>query len=270
MSHTEFDTRMKTYENATKIFLLPQSPVIIRIDGRAFHTFTKGMKKPFDEILSYCMSKTAEYLLNNVANCVFAYTQSDEISLLLVDYQTKKTSPWFDNNQQKLVSLAAAMATLQFNCLFKEKVTTLLGETTDDDLEYLRTLTTKFDRAVFDARAFNIPKDEIVNYFIWRQQDATRNSIQMVAQHYFSQKRLHNKNTKVMQEMLMSEKGVNWNDTPVKFKRGIAIYKRPEMIKTEHEGQTIEVERAKSFIDNEMPILTQDRDFIKKYCPYAY
>lgn len=261
---------MKGYENATKMFLLPQSPVIIRIDGRAFHSFTRGMKKPFDEILSNCMAMTTEYLLNNISNCVFGYTQSDEISLLLVDYQTEKTSPWFDNNQQKLVSISSAMATLVFNKYFREMVDDLLETTIDPDLAYLEALTSKKDSAMFDARAFNLPKDEIINYFIWRQQDATRNSISMVAQANFSHKQLQGKSSKELQELLFQEKGINWNDTPVRYKRGIAVYKRPETIRALHNEVEEEVLRAKSFIDLNMPILTQDRDFVKRGCPCAY
>ena len=270
MSHTEFDCRMKAYENTHKNFLMKQTPVIIRIDGRAFHTFTRGLKKPFDAVLSSAMARTAEYLLNNISGCVFAYTQSDEISLLLCDYATKKTEPWFDNNQQKLTSLSASMATLAFNKFFEEEA--IREEiVADGDLEYMDTLHKKMYKAIFDARAFNIPKEEIVNYFIWRQQDATRNSIQMVAQAHFSERQLHKKNTKDMQEMLMQEKGINWNDVPVKWKRGIAVYKKLATVTHTHNGETVTVERQKSFIDKDMPVLTKDRNFIKREaCLYVY
>ena len=270
MSHTPFDTRMKAYENLSKDFLMKQTPVIIRIDGRAFHTFTRGLKKPFDHVLARSMALTAEYLLNNISNCVFAYTQSDEISLLLCDYENIRTEPWFDNNQQKLVSLSAAMATLAFNRFFEQE--SMREEIlATGDTEYFDTLERKRYKAVFDARAFNLPKEEIVNYFIWRQQDATRNSIQMVAQAHFSEKQMHKKNTSVLQDMLMLEKGINWNDTPVRYKRGVAIYKKLTEVTHEHNGETIKVERRKSFIDYNMPVLTKDRNFIKREaCLYAY
>ena len=261
--HTEFDARMKGYENTNKLFLMKQTPVIVRIDGRAFHTFTKGLKKPFDDVLSRAMARTAEYLLNNISNCVFAYTQSDEISLLLCDYQTPTTSPWFDNNQQKLVSQSASIATLAFNKFFhEESVREELLAT--GDLEYFTVLEKKQMIALFDSRAFNVPKEEIVNYFIWRQQDATRNSIQMVAQANFSHRALQGKNTSELQDMLMLEKGINWNNVPTRFKRGTAIYKQATTVKHVVNGEEVEVVRNKSLIDIEMPILTADRDFIKK------
>lgn len=126
MSHqTEYDLRMRSYKSITDAHLIPRTPVIIQIDGRAFHTFTRGFKKPFDPVLMAAMRYTAEYLCRNIQGCVLAYTQSDEINLLLIDYEKLETSPWFDNRIQKLASIAASMATNYFNKKFKELVKTI-------------------------------------------------------------------------------------------------------------------------------------------------
>lgn len=110
MSHqTEYDLRMRSYKSITDTHLIPRTPVIIQIDGRAFHTFTRGFKKPFDQVLMAAMRYTAEYLCRNIQGCVLAYTQSDEINLLLIDYEKLETSPWFDNRVQKLASIAAPL-----------------------------------------------------------------------------------------------------------------------------------------------------------------
>ena len=123
MSHqTEYDLRMRSYKSITDAHLIPRTPVIIQIDGRAFHTFTRGFKKPFDQVLMAAMRYTAEYLCRNIQGCVLAYTQSDEINLLLIDYEKLETSPWFDNRVQKLASIAASMTTNYFNQKFKELV----------------------------------------------------------------------------------------------------------------------------------------------------
>jgi tRNA(His) 5'-end guanylyltransferase len=272
--HSDLDTRMKSYENCNKLFLQKRTPIIIRIDGRSFHSWTHGLEKPFDNLLNECMAKTAEHLLNNISGCQFAYAQSDEISLLLVDYEKLDTQPWFDNNQQKLVSLSAAMATLEFNRLVKELVDKsrstyeacipfrMGSEVFQDCEKTLRKYDSKVLKALFDSRAFNIPREDVVNYFISRQQDCSKNSISMLAQAHFSHRQLQGKNGSQMQDMLMLEKGINWNDLPTRFKRGVAVYKKPVDIKV---GEGLYKISNKSCIDYEMPILTQDREFIKGY-----
>ncbi|MFW6122346.1 MAG: tRNA(His) guanylyltransferase Thg1 family protein, partial [Petrotogales bacterium] len=175
MDKTSLGDRMKTnYESVSQTKLLRRTPVIIRLDGKAFHTFTKGMKRPFDENLIQCMTTTTRNLVENIEGCEFGYTQSDEISLLLTDYKKFETQAWFDYKVQKIVSVAASMCTAYFNRIFFKNYG--FGKP-----------------AFFDARVFSIPKEEVVNYFIWRQQDATRNSIQMVGQSVFSHKELHGK-----------------------------------------------------------------------------
>ena len=186
--------RMKGYENISRIYLTRRTPIIIRIDGKAFHTFTRGFARPFDDVLVKSMQDTAKYLCENIMGCKLAYTQSDEISLLLVDYEKLETQAWFDNNLQKMVSVAASMATMVFNKFFRNNIDEWgYGNLPDFEdggtnqkvdptlLKQCQTYFSRCDKAMFDARVFILPKEEVNNYFIWRQQDATRNSIQMVA-----------------------------------------------------------------------------------------
>ena len=251
--------RMKQYENVTRNYLPTRMPIIIRIDGKAFHTFTKNFKKPFDAVLSNSMINTAKYLLENVEGCVFAYTQSDEISLLLKNDQTNETNAWFDNNLSKIISLSASMATLAFNKHFEEEVDEFCWNI---DTKIEQAYFTSLEKgAMFDSRAFVIPENEIVNYFIFRQQDCVRNSIQMVAQANFSHKELQKLDCDQLQEKLFQEKGINWGeDIPTEYKRGVAIYKKQVEVETPN-GVVI---RNKPYVDKEIPIFTQDRKFIEE------
>ena len=248
-------TRMKTfYEQVPKYKLYRRTPVAIRIDGKAFHTFTRGFDKPFDEVLGNSMVRTMEYLCKNIQGCVFGYTQSDEITLLLIDYQTFETDAWFDYEIQKICSISASMATMAFNKYFEEEVKKWGHEhgfpnDTTNWTPALSALWFKYwdsaDKgAMFDARCFNIPKEEATNLVYWRQLDATRNSIQMVGQANFSHSELQGKSCNMIQDMLHEERGINWNDYPTRWKRGVAW--------TREKG-----------IDYEMPILKgEDRKYV--------
>ena len=191
--HDDLGNRMKTYyEEVPKHRLIRRMPVAIRIDGKAFHTFTKGFQKPFDEVLGNTMVKTMEYLAKNIQGCVFAYQQSDEITLILIDYQNLDTDAWFSYEVQKICSITASMATVAFNKFFSQNVkvydliwrcslTPQCVEIQQEHNEYVETLYAAADKgAMFDARCFNIPKEEVTNLVYWRQLDATRNYIQMV------------------------------------------------------------------------------------------
>lgn len=271
--------RMKGYENISRIYLTRRTPVIIRIDGKAFHSFTRGFAKPFDDVLIKSMQNTAKYLCENIMGCKLAYTQSDEISLLLVDYEKLETQAWFDNNLQKMVSVAASMATMAFNKFFTNNVKNEIMEykaslvpqsveLQEKIKKYYDTLKQALEKgAMFDARAFTLPKEEVNNYFIFRQQDATRNSIQMVAQSNFSHKELQGKNCNVLQDMLHEQKGINWNDYPTVYKRGSCIIKVYDVIIKYDEVGNIcgYTERTKWIVDKEIPIFTQDRNYINKY-----
>lgn len=230
--------RMKQYEECSKLSLMRRSPVIIRIDGRAFHTFTRNMDKPFDVTIERSMTSTMLYLCQRISGCVLGYTQSDEISLVLCDYQTIDRQPWFGNELQKLVSVSASMATLAFNRAFSSEVCS-------NTSPYKEAIALG---ATFDARAFTLPRDEVTNYLIWRQQDATRNSIQSVGHANFSEKEMHGFNMDEIQEKLFQEKGINWGENFANYqKRGACCVK-------------LEFGWG---IDYETPIFTQDRDYIE-------
>ena len=216
--------RMKTYyEEVPKFRLYRRTPVAIRIDGKAFHTFTRGFKKPFDEILIKSMQQTMLYLCENIQGCVLGYTQSDEITLILQDYKTLTTSAWFDYEIQKICSISASMATMAFNKFFEQNVydENPLGSVNSENCELINTYINAIKKgAMFDARCFNIPKEEVTNLIFWRQLDAARNSVQMVGQAYFSHKELQNKSCSDIQDMLMEKYNINWNDFPTTQKRG--------------------------------------------------
>ena len=261
----ELGKRMKEfYENIPKSKLMRRTPVAIRIDGKAFHTFTRGFDKPFDEVLIKSMQETTKYLCENIQGCVLGYTQSDEITLILVDYKTLETDAWFGYEVQKMCSISASMATMAFNKAFEKAFNEWgyenlpdwgMGGTNEHVDENLMKLCEVYDKAqikgaVFDSRVFNIPKEEVTNLIYWRQLDATRNSIQMVGQANFSHKELQNKSCNDIQNMLLTERDINWNNFPIYLKRGTACIRNNE---------------GKWFIDEEMPILKNEgRNYIEK------
>ena len=257
MKYDSLGTRMKKYEYVTRTHLVNRCPVIVRLDGKAFHTFTRGFKKPFDEILIRSMQETMKYLCENIQGCVLGYTQSDEITLVLVDYKKIDSCAWFDYNIQKCASISASMATMAFNRFFENEVKLWESEqylqkwVSDSNklnkLEenYLKAYIVAMQRgAMFDSRVFNIPKEEVTNCVLWRQNDATRNSIEMVGQANFSQNQLHKKSCNEIQDMLMLQKGINWNNFPTHLKRGSCCIRKVD----ETTG------RSKWFIDTEIPV----------------
>jgi len=233
MDKTRLGARMKEYEFTSKTRLLRRMPVIIRLDGICFHSWTKQLKhhdpslkrEPWGDLMPALMTETTAYLMEHIQNAVFAYSQSDEISILLNDWKTLKTDQWLGGVVQKIVSTSASLATVGFN--FRPG--------------YISKLTP----ACFDARVYNLPKEEVANYFIWRQQDATRNSIQSLGRFYFSHNQLYKKNQSNIQDMLMEKHGVNWNDVATAKKRGFCV--------------------TSEAIDKEIPIFTQDRNYIEQH-----
>lgn len=279
--HDDLGIRMKEfYESVPKTRLVRRMPVAVRIDGKAFHTFTRGFNKPFDDILIKSMQETTKYLCENIQGCVLGYTQSDEITLILVDYQKLTSSAWFDYEVQKMCSISASMATMAFNKAFEKNVKNFqnsYGYPHVNCVKYKDLINTYVKAvnkgAMFDARCFNIPKEEVANLIYWRQLDATRNSIQMVGQANFSHKELQNKSCNDIQDMLMTQKGINWNDFPVHKKRGTCIIKtdKKEKTFTENIGDngdilgTIMTIRSKWIIDENIPIFKgEDRNYIEK------
>lgn len=232
-----FGNRMKQYENTYRYKMPRRLPVIIRIDGKAFHTYTKGLVKPFDENLANAMAETAKFLCENISGCKLAFYQSDEISLLITNNDKLTTEAWFDNNLQKMVSISASLATAKFNSLAWE------GKPKDF--------------ALFDSRVFILPEDEVVNYFLWRQQDATRNSISMVAQANFNHKELQNLNTVQMQDKLVLEKNINWNNIETWKKRGLCVTREKNV---KEKGV-----RNPWYIDKEIPVFSKDREYIQRF-----
>ena len=259
--------RMKTYyEQIPKTKLMRRTPVAIRLDGKAFHTFTRGFQRPFDEVLVKTMQDTMKYLCENIQGCVLGYTQSDEITLILCDYQTLDTAAWFDYEVQKMCSVSASMATMAFNKAFEKNIHNTPSVSPIQANKYIAALE---KGAMFDSRVFNIPKEEVTNLIYWRQIDARRNSIQMVGQAYFSHKELHEKNLNMIQEMLFTQFGVNWNDCPTHLKRGSCCVK--SQTKTtwskSYEDGTVETgvaERPHWYIDKEIPMFKgEGREYIE-------
>ena len=255
MEKSSLGDRMKAYEGVSKTSLLARTPVIIRLDGKAFHTYTKKMPRPFYKPLHDAMVETVKYLCEEIDTCQIGYTQSDEISLLLKDFTKFKTQAWFDNEVQKIVSSSAALATAIFNDVVSK---TIPAELRNGRFGY------------FDSRAFNVPTEEVCNYFIWRQQDCTRNSINSVGQANFSQKELNGKNTDMVQYMLVTQANVNWNDFETWAKRGTCVRQNvnvdslpaliagesaPFMKSKTHSGQ-------RWVVDHDIPVFTQERNYI--------
>lgn len=198
---TSIGDRIKAYEACSAPRLTPNAPVIIRVDGRAFHTFTRGMKRPFDSVLMKVMVRAAVETAREMQGFKLGYVQSDEATFLLTDYDTHDTAAWFGNEVNKLVSLSASLFTGYFNAAFR-------GE---------------HPPAAFDSRAFTVPREDAPNVFVWRQQDWARNSLQMVARAHFSHKQLHGKHRGAIHEMLHGI-GVNWSrDFTAQEKNGTFI-----------------------------------------------
>lgn len=261
MKYDTLGDRMKgAYENKYRLYLPERIPVIIRLDGKAFHTFCRGLKKPFDDLFISVMQDTMLDLCKNISGCKLGYVQSDEISLLLV--QTKEESqPWFDNNIQKIVSVSASMATLYFNKNFEKRVFELMenyakdkSDYIEEELKYVDKLDSKIYTAMFDSRVFVLPKEEVNNYFYWRQLDATRNSILSLAQSLYSDREIHGIKCNDLQDKMFTEKNVNWNNLSTVKKRGTCAIRK--------EVEINGVVRNKWFIDEDIPIFTQDKTYI--------
>jgi tRNA(His) guanylyltransferase len=220
---------MKGYELACRTALPRRMPVILRLDGKAFHTATRDCVRPFDKELMALMDRAAIEVCEEAQGAQLAYVQSDEISVLLHNYKRLQSEAWFDNEVQKLVSVSASIAAALVTMVWKP--------------------------VAFDCRAFVLPEAEVCNYFIWRQQDATRNSIQMATRAVYSHRQVDNKNTSEMHEMLHA-KGINWNDYPVGCKRGRAVIR-----------ETYEREGAQRhrWVVEDPPIFTADREYIDRH-----
>jgi tRNA(His) 5'-end guanylyltransferase len=212
--------RMKSYESVSAWTLPRRIPVILRVDGRAFHTITrKRFGKAWSMEFVEQMIETAKTVLADIQGCEFCYCQSDEISFLLTDYKKISTEAWFGYDARKMISISASLASAVFSRLHGRNI-------------------------CFDSRVFSLPLDEVTNYFIWRQIDATRNAIQMAGREKYSHKEMNNKSCKVIQEMLF-QKGINFDKLPTVRKRGFCI--------------------VDDQVDLEIPIFTRDRQYIETH-----
>jgi tRNA(His) guanylyltransferase len=261
--NTSLGTRMKDYEACYDMRVPARTYTIVRLDGKGFSKYTRMFEKPFDDILSNVMD-VATIELCKYLNPKFAYTQSDEISLVFTDIENIESELIFDGKVQKLCSISASKVTAAFNKImlrllasFKYTPEELIQKITTGDFAEIE--------AVFDSRVFIIPDfREVSNYFIWRQQDCTRNSVSMAASANFSHKMLEGKSSEEKQEMLFQEKGINWNDYKVKYKRGVIIKKENVFL----EGPNGEaVQRSKWIPDYQTPIFTQDKDYLHNLIP---
>lgn len=236
-------TRIKNnYEQPYKIKLPLRLPVIIRLDGRSFHSYTKSCQKPFDDKLMNAMNQVMLSLCEEIQGAQVGYCQSDEISILVHNYKTLTSKAWFDNELQKIASISAAIAS---------------SVMTEESIKVFGTL----KRAQFDSRAFVLPEAEVNNCFLWRQKDWQRNSLQMLARYFFSQKELHGKNQSEMNKML-SQKDISWDNLPTQYKNGRTAFKNKYYL---FGSNLYDSARHKWEIDNNIPNFSQDKNYIEKY-----
>lgn len=239
--------RMKKYELAARSALPIRMPVILRVDGKAFHTYTRGCAKPFDTLLMEAMNQVALTLCEEIQGAQLAYIQSDEISILVHNYKHFDSDSWFDNQIQKMVSVSAGIA----SGVMTEQSPKVFG---------------KIKRACFDSRVFVLPEAEVNNYFLWRQNDWTRNSLQMLCRAYFSHKELHGKDQADMHEML-HQKHINWADLDAQYRRGRCVNRTDKFsfvyLDEQQEIKIPSSSRSKWSIDNSIPIFSQDVTYIE-------
>lgn len=238
--------RMKAYEKAYDTEIIGRVPIIIRVDGKGFSKWTKKInaKKPFDDTLSIAMAEAMRATASNIEGCMFGYTQSDEMTFVLRNDQSLESTPWFGNRIQKICSVVSSMVTAHF-----------AGWTTGLPVAY------------FDARVFAVSNiQEAINCLIFRQNDATKNSVSSATYYEVAEKigkkttrkMMHGLNQKQQQELLFSQTGINWNNYPTKFKRGVGCHR----VKREIEIDGNICGRSAWEVENELPIFTQERDYL--------
>ena len=253
MDNTSLGDRMKAYEHAELRLLTRRAPLIIRLDGVHFHSYTKGFERPFDASFLRCMRNTMLRLCENIAGAKLGYTQSDEITILITDDDTTQTQAWFGKNLQKIVSVSAAMATNFFN----NEVATVVAN--GEASEGLRHAYENGRLALFDSRAFLLPREEVMNVFEWRQQDCRRNSILSVGQTFFSAKELHGCSCANIVEKLAAI-GVNWDEFFPEYQNGVCARKQPTLISNDIGG---DITRNKWALDHFIPIFHENPEYIE-------
>jgi tRNA(His) 5'-end guanylyltransferase len=246
----------REYESQHRQYLEKKVPVFIRLDGNAFSTLTRHFRKPYDEVFAKSMQQTLHYLCSIPQGCVFGYTASDEITLILTDYHKFTSCPWFDYRVEKIATIAASNASVAFNkFLYENKEHFYETYEGDDKDELYDAYSRAFESSpVFDGRCFNVPEDRVCEMILWRQYDTRRNSIQSLGQVYFSERMMRGKSNSEVLEMLMSEHNVTWDDMPTAYKTGCCCTKG-----TDPFGR-----KRKWKMDFKMPMLIGDgRDYLQ-------
>lgn len=277
MKKDELGERMKGYEMVTRSFIPRRTYIIIRLDGKSFSKYTKKLEKPFDMDLSVAMEEATKFLVENIQGAKFGYTQSDEISILITDFENPKAGAWYDNNVQKMCSISSSLCTGKF---VQKRIEQQIRKENLTKVNHIMNLIDQFNLAQFDSRVYSIPNPvEVANYFIWRQNDCTRNSVSMAAQALYSPNALHGKDRAAKMDMMMKE-GVNWNNYDARFKRGLFIEKtvfyKARYVNTFYDQTTTEdkaiaanpdyVKRTKwKAVD--MPVFTKDPEFLASKIP---
>jgi len=252
--------RMKRYEEATRFILPRRTYTILRVDGRAFHSWTRGLPKPYDTDFMSLMDGTAIALCEQISGAQFAYVQSDEISVLAVDFDNVDTQSWFDGNVQKWASVGASIATMAFNLGLMH----LKGSSRDE----LIPITQKLPNAVFDARVFTVPDPiEVENYFVWRQQDAERNSVMMLARAHASHKQLAGKK-RADQHEIIHKAGDNWAKHPVRFKHGAVV--RKVGVSGCLDRVITGAKPSNWSMDENTPVFTRERAYLRSLVPIIW
>jgi tRNA(His) 5'-end guanylyltransferase len=243
MTRDSLGDRMKqNYERPARATLPLRMPVMLRVDGKAFHTYCRDLVRPFDESFMAAMDACAVAICTEAQGAVIAYVQSDEINILLHNYKRLDTAAWFNNDLQKIVSVSASIASM-----------TMTAASVD--------LFGRIRPAAFDARAFVLPESEVANAFLWREQDAARNSVTMVAQTMFRESELIGRTTAERQEMIFQKSGKNWNDLPTHMRRGRCIVRETKVATR----NGVEVTRSQWVVDREIPLFSKDRDYIERH-----
>lgn len=230
-SRDSLGDRMKGYERIFRSRLVPRTPVLLRLDGVAFHTFCRDLVRPFDNGLIDVLDRATVDLCERIGGAQLAYVQSDEISVLIHSYKRLDSQAWFNNDVQKITTVTAAMVSSFVSQVYQRP-------------------------AYFDCRAWVLPEAEVANYFIWRQQDASRNSLSMLARSLYTHDECDGKSGPQLQEMCWA-KGQNWNNLPTRLRRGRCVVRRSQ----EQNGVT----RSQWVVDDDIPIFTADRNYIERH-----
>lgn len=273
-----YRNRLPEPENNFCSIMKHRKPIMLRVEGKSFRVFTQGLEKPFDYVLMETMLDTMKYLCEHIPGCVFGYTQSDEIVLILSNDTAFVTDTWLKYSIQEISNATSSMATLAFNMFFRDNAEAALQYAdTESSIERcmdfnFRQYEKKFDTARFDACGLFIPQEEICNCLISCQRDAIYNSIISVGQANFSQEQLHGKHYIMIKDMLWSEKRIKWDDFPSIYKKGSCCYCNTGQITgfdPQNDGRSVDVTRNIWVIDREIPFFSKERNFVEQKLSFS-